>query len=115
VIHHRDDEICREIRRAIYRRLSNLHGNPESLLAAGRREIGADDPNVAPATLGTLQEHLAFALFPVQITSVLLGIFGLLAIVLALAGISGLIAIQSPGGRMKSASGWHWTPRREMC
>ena len=66
--------------------------DPSSLLAAVRREIGALDPNVAPTQLGSLHDHLAFALFPARITGVLLSIFGLLALVLALVGLSGLIA-----------------------
>jgi putative ABC transport system permease protein len=72
--------------------IAKTRGNHTSLLAAVRRAIGALDPNVAPAQLGTLREHLAFALFPARITSILLGIFGLLALALALAGLSGLIA-----------------------
>jgi predicted permease len=67
-------------------------GDPTSLLAAVRRDIGALDPNVAPTQLGTLEEHMTFALFPARISSILLGVFGLLALVLALAGLSGLIA-----------------------
>ncbi len=66
--------------------------DPASLLAALRREIGALDPNVAPTHLGSLRGHLAFALFPVRAASILISIFGLLALVLALAGLSGLIA-----------------------
>jgi putative ABC transport system permease protein len=72
--------------------IAKTSGNHASLLAALRREIGALDPNVAPTRLGTLQGHLALTLFPARITSVLLGIFGLLALVLAIAGLSGLIA-----------------------
>jgi predicted permease len=72
--------------------VAKTSSDPSALLAAVRREIGALDPNVAPSQLGTLQEHLALALFPARITSVLLGVFGLLALVLAIAGLSGLIA-----------------------
>jgi predicted permease len=67
-------------------------GDPASLMAAVRREIGALDPNVAPTQLGTLEEHMAFALFPARVSGVLLGVFGLLALILALVGLSGLIA-----------------------
>ena len=35
---------------------------------------------------------MAFALFPARVSGVLLGVFGLLALVLALVGLSGLIA-----------------------
>jgi predicted permease len=72
--------------------VAKTSGDPISLLAAVRREIGALDPNVAPTQLGALEEHLAFALFPARVSGVLLGVFGLLALVLALVGLSGLIA-----------------------
>jgi putative ABC transport system permease protein len=66
--------------------------DPASALAAVRREIGALDPNVAPTQIGPLRDHMAFALFPARLAGVLLSIFGLLALILALAGLSGLIA-----------------------
>jgi putative ABC transport system permease protein len=72
--------------------VAKTSGDPSSLLAALRREVGGLDPKVAPTHLGSLRGHLAFALFPVRVTSILLGIFGLLALVLALVGLSGLIA-----------------------
>jgi ABC-type antimicrobial peptide transport system permease subunit len=66
--------------------------DPASALAAVRREIGALDPNVAPTQIGTLRDHMAFALFPARIAGVLFSAFGAIALVLALAGLSGLIA-----------------------
>jgi ABC-type antimicrobial peptide transport system permease subunit len=56
-----------------------------------QREISALDPNLI-SQLGTLREHMTFALFPARLTSVLLGVFGLMALILALVGLSGLIA-----------------------
>jgi putative ABC transport system permease protein len=72
--------------------VAKTSGDPASLMAAVRREIGALDPNVAPTQLGTLEDHMTFTLFPARVSSVLLGVFGLLALVLALVGLSGLIA-----------------------
>jgi len=72
--------------------VAKTSGDPASLMAAVRREIGALDPNLAPTQIGTLEEHMTFALFPARISGVLLGVFGLLALVLALVGLSGLIA-----------------------
>jgi putative ABC transport system permease protein len=72
--------------------VAKTSGDLTSALAALRREIGALDPTVAPTQLSSLQDHMAFALFPARIVGVLLSIFGLLALVLALAGLSGLIA-----------------------
>ncbi|HEV2667635.1 MAG TPA: ABC transporter permease [Blastocatellia bacterium] len=72
--------------------VAKTSGDPASLMAAVRREIGALDPNLAPTQIDTLEEHMTFALFPARISGVLLGVFGLLALVLALVGLSGLIA-----------------------
>jgi predicted permease len=72
--------------------VAKTSGDPVAAMAAVRREIGALDPNVAPTQIGSLQDHMAFALFPARIFGVLLSIFGALALVLALAGLSGLIA-----------------------
>jgi len=72
--------------------VAKTSGDPASALAAVRREIGALDPNVAPTQVGALRDHMAFALFPARIVGVLLSVFGLMALVLALAGLSGLIA-----------------------
>jgi predicted permease len=72
--------------------VAKTSGDPASALAALRREIGALDPNVAPTQLSSLQDHMAFALFPARIVGVLLSVFGAIALVLALAGLSGLIA-----------------------
>jgi putative ABC transport system permease protein len=68
------------------------NADPASALAAVRREIGALDPNVAPTQIGTLRDHMAFALFPARLAGVLLSVFGAIALILALAGLSGLIA-----------------------
>ena len=72
--------------------IAQTSGDSGSLLAAARREIGALDPNLAPIELGTLREHLAFALLPARFIGVLLSVFGSLALALALVGLSGLIA-----------------------
>src|SRR5262249_32606162 len=72
--------------------VAQTSGDPKALLAAVRREIGALDSNLAPIELGTLREHLAFALLPARLIGVLLGVFGMLALALALIGLSGLIA-----------------------
>src|SRR5262249_54362716 len=72
--------------------VAQTSSDPGSLLAAARREIGALDPNLAPIELGSLREHLAFALLPARLIGVLLCVFGLLALALALIGLSGLIA-----------------------
>jgi ABC-type antimicrobial peptide transport system permease subunit len=61
-------------------------------LKAVREEVQWLDPNLALIESGTLKEHLAFTLFPAQVTGRLLGVFGLLALLLAVVGLSGVIA-----------------------
>ncbi|HEY6403304.1 MAG TPA: FtsX-like permease family protein, partial [Blastocatellia bacterium] len=72
--------------------VAKTSGDPLSALAAVLREIGALDPNVAPTQVGTLRDHMAFVLFPARFAGILLSVFGAIALVLALAGLSGLIA-----------------------
>jgi ABC-type antimicrobial peptide transport system permease subunit len=72
--------------------VAKTSADPASALAAMRREIGEIDPNVAPTQIGSLNDHMAFALFPARIAGILLSVVGAIALVLALAGLSGLIA-----------------------
>jgi putative ABC transport system permease protein len=67
-------------------------GTPASVLAAIQGEVSRLDPNLAVIHLGTMQEHLAFALFPSRVTGILLGLVGALGLVLAVVGLSGVIA-----------------------
>src|SRR5262249_24585097 len=54
--------------------VAKTSGDPASMMAAVRREIGALDPNVAPTQLGTLEDHMTFALFPAHVSGVLLAV-----------------------------------------
>lgn len=67
-------------------------GDPHSLLPAVRREIQALDPNVVPFDMETMKEYMALPLFPAHTTGLLLGAFGILALVLAVGGLYGVMA-----------------------
>jgi predicted permease len=67
-------------------------GDPRSLLPALRHELQALDPNVVPFDLETIQEYMALPMFPARSTALLLGAFGLLALVLAVAGLYGVMS-----------------------
>ena len=72
--------------------VAHTNADAGQLLKAVREEVQRLDPNLALIESGTLKAHLAFALFPAQVTGLLLGAFGLLALLLAVVGLSGVIA-----------------------
>jgi predicted permease len=65
-------------------------GNPESLLAAVRKEVQALDPNLPLFDVKTLSEHMRFAFFPARIAATVLGVFGFVALLLSAIGIYGI-------------------------
>ena len=65
--------------------------DPHRLLAAVRREVQALDPNVVPFDLETMKEYMALPLFPAHTAGLLLGVFGALALVLAVGGLYGVM------------------------
>src|SRR5687768_1887711 len=65
-------------------------GNPESLFAAVRKEVQSLDPNLPLFDVKTLTEHMQFALFPARIAAMVLGVFGLVALLLSAIGIYGI-------------------------
>lgn len=67
-------------------------GNPGPILAEVHRIIRALDPHIPIVYEKTVAEHMAFALWPSWMGAVLLGAFGLLALVLASMGVYGVMA-----------------------
>jgi predicted permease len=65
---------------------------PESLVEAVRGEVSALDAALAPSGLKPMGEDLKLALWPLQTASVLFGAFGVLALLLAVAGVYGLVS-----------------------
>ncbi|MCA1577500.1 MAG: ABC transporter permease [Acidobacteria bacterium] len=65
-------------------------GNPESLLAAVRKEVQALDPNLPLFDVKTLSEHMRFAFFPAKVAATVLGVFGFVALLLSAIGIYGI-------------------------
>ncbi len=72
--------------------VARTNADTTQLLKSIREEVQRLDPNLALIQLGTLRQHLSFALFPAQVTGLLLGVFGFLGLVLAIVGLSGVIA-----------------------
>ena len=64
--------------------------DPSSMIAAVRNEVQAIDPNLPIFEVKTFEEHMRFALFPSRIAASVLGIFGMIALLLAAMGIYGI-------------------------
>ncbi|HMD99613.1 MAG TPA: ABC transporter permease [Terriglobia bacterium] len=67
-------------------------GDPKPMLATVEREIHALDANLPVLDAETMAQYMSIPLFVARITGTLLGVFGLLALVLAAVGLSGVVA-----------------------
>jgi predicted permease len=67
-------------------------GDPLASLPAVRSEVAALDKNLPLFNVKTMRQHLGLALLPARLAGTVLGIFGLLALILAAAGIYGVMA-----------------------
>jgi macrolide transport system ATP-binding/permease protein len=65
-------------------------GNPEGLIAPVRGQVLALDPNLPLFDVKTFTEHMKFALFPAKVAATVLGVFGLVALMLAAIGVYGI-------------------------
>lgn len=72
--------------------LVKTEGNPAALIQPVRRQIRDLDPNLAVFKIETIAEHLKSALLLPRLSAVLLGIFGSVALVLATAGLYGVMS-----------------------
>jgi macrolide transport system ATP-binding/permease protein len=66
--------------------------DPQTLIAAVRRELQQLDPRLPIAGTKTMTEQLSFALLPARLAASVLGGFGLLALALAAIGLYGVMA-----------------------
>ncbi len=67
-------------------------GNPTDALATVRNEVATLDKNLPLYDVKTMRQHLGLSLLPARLAGSVLGIFGLVALLLAAAGIYGLMA-----------------------
>ena len=65
-------------------------GNPDPLFASVRGEVQSLDPTLPLYDVKTLTEHMKFALFPAKVAATVLGVFGLVALMLAAIGVYGI-------------------------
>ena len=67
-------------------------GDPANAISTVRREVQALEPDLPIYRLMTMNEHMGVALVEQRVAAVLLGVFGLLALVLASVGLYGVMA-----------------------
>ena len=65
-------------------------GNPEPLFGPVREQVQSLDPTLPLFDVKTLSEHMKFALFPAKVAATVLGVFGLVALLLAAIGVYGI-------------------------
>lgn len=66
--------------------------DPQSTIAAIRSEFSKLDANLPVYNVETLTSHMSLPLFPARVAAILLGSFGLLALLLAAIGIFGVMS-----------------------
>jgi macrolide transport system ATP-binding/permease protein len=66
------------------------NGNPEAMFGAVRGQVQSLDPNLPLFDVKTFTEHMRFALFPAKVAATVLGVFGLVALMLAAIGVYGI-------------------------
>ena len=64
--------------------------NPESMVGAVRGQVQSLDPNLPLFDVNTLSAHMRLALFPARVAATVLGVFGLVALMLAAIGVYGI-------------------------
>ncbi len=72
--------------------LLRTRGDPATLAPAARALVHELDPALPIEDIGTLQDHLAFALLPARAGGLALATFGLLGLLLASLGVYGVVA-----------------------
>ncbi|HSE25103.1 MAG TPA: ABC transporter permease [Pyrinomonadaceae bacterium] len=65
-------------------------GDPASVIGPVRSEVRALDPTLPLFDVKTMNEHMRLSLFPARVAASVLGLFGLVALILAVIGIYGV-------------------------
>ena len=72
--------------------VARVAGDPQTTLAALSREVQTLDPTLPLYNVETLTHHMSMPLFPARMAAIVLGSFGVLALILAAIGIYGVMS-----------------------
>jgi predicted permease len=72
--------------------VARVEGDPQASIAAIRREVQRLDPTLPLFGVKTLEEHMQLPLFPARMAAIVLGSFGVMALLLAAIGIYGVMS-----------------------
>src|SRR6266576_3946465 len=72
--------------------VARTRGDPRQVLAALRGVVQKLDPSISVYAAKTLKEHMGTSLFPARMAAIVLGSFGVLALILAAVGIYGVMS-----------------------
>lgn len=67
-------------------------GPPETLVPSIAAELRSLDPDLPPVQIRTMREHMKLSQYPATIAGISVGMFGALALVMALTGVYGVMA-----------------------
>jgi predicted permease len=72
--------------------VARTNTDPVAVIASLRKEVQAIDPTMPLYNVETLNEHMNLPLFPARVAAMVLGSFGVLALLLAMIGIYGVMS-----------------------
>jgi len=68
------------------------HGDPSALVGLVQQEFSQVEPNLPLPLVQTVEEYMRLSIVDVHVTTILIGTFGLLALILAMTGVYGVMA-----------------------
>jgi predicted permease len=71
--------------------VAHVRGDPKKVMTGMQKVVQELDARLALSRLGTMEQHLALALFPARTTGLLFAVLGAVAMLLAVSGLFGVI------------------------
>jgi ABC-type antimicrobial peptide transport system permease subunit len=68
------------------------HADPSAMIASVVREVERLDPNLPVQNPRTLSDHMTLSQYPARIVAIMVGSFGVIAMLLAIAGVLGVMS-----------------------
>ena len=101
--------------RPIFAAAIRLDGDPDALVASARQAVSALDPQLPAFDVRSMRRSLRISTIGLQYVAGVMGVFGALAVVLALSGIYGVMSYRVSLRTPRSACAWRWERRARTC